>query len=163
LENFLGGRKGCVAAWFGRRWTPDLPSPLRPAVQNYLLGSIHDGARLLGGGVTVASPKEGVEEALVYYVVDLGHRLAVVYPQLLGRLRTYALFRERSSSLLGALRTRAQTWAREVGLPSHIMDLAVAGSVAITMTPSVQETHASSLVQEAMCTATSLARPFLST
>jgi hypothetical protein len=121
----------------------------RPDIQNYVLGSIEDGARLLGGGVT--APKgtgKDQEPGQVYFIVDVGLGGQLVFPRLLGSLRTYALFRERNSDLLGALRTRAQGWCKGVGLEPHIMDMAVAGAVSLAMNPSTHERLAIAHVEE---------------
>lgn len=163
LEACLGGRKGCVAAFVGRRWRPDLPDNGRPCIQNYLLGSIEGGARLLGGGVAAAKGEEDENPAdRIYFIVDSGSGGELVFPALLGNLRTYALFRKRDRELCGALRTRAQGWCKGVGLRPHIMDMAVAGAVPMAMMPSTHEILASSRAHEAVQKANHLAPPLLS-
>lgn len=152
LETCLGGRKGVVASFLGRRWTPDLADRDRADVQNYLLGTIEGGARLLGGGVVEVGDVERGERSKrkqdhVYFIVDTGaEEASLVFPELLGRLRTYALYRKRDGLLLGALRTRAQGWCKAMGLRAHIMDLAVAAATSMAMMPSTHERVATSYV-----------------
>jgi len=138
----LGGRNGIVGQMMRGRWTPDLPTPSNPDVQNYLLASIENGARLLGGGVEEVdverNPKDGV-----YFVIETLTGVDLVFPALLAKLRQYALYRERDDAVLGSLRTRAIDWCRTVKLEPHVSDLAVASAVSLAMVPSTheRETH----------------------
>jgi len=162
LEAVLGGRKGIVARFCGRRWTPDLPETDRAGIQNYLLGSVEGGVRFLGGGTVIADSEEGAKPDLVYFIVDTGDSEgSVIFPYLLGSLRTYALYRKRDSLLLGALRTRAQGWCKGMGLAPHIMDLAVAGATSMAMMPSRHEQLACARAREAVQKAAHLAPPLL--
>lgn len=172
LEGFLGGRKGVVATLVKGRWVPDLPGRERGDVQNYILGSIHGGAKFLGGG-TVAVRKDEEDgdtrkvsevplQDRVYFIVDTGdEEPALVFPELLGKLRTYALFRERDSTLLGALRTRAQQWCRARRFDAYIMDLAVASASSMAMMPSTHEQVASVRAWRAVRKAGKLSPPLL--
>ncbi|AJA41111.1 hypothetical protein [Magnaporthe oryzae RNA virus] len=139
LQDMLGGPDGCVGRLFRGRWTPDLPSSKRTDVQNYLLASIENGVKILGGGSEKVAPDRPSLDGL-YFVVETSERsVELVFPALLGRLRQYALWRERDDTLLGALRTRAVDWCRAVALRPHVADLAVASCVSIAFEPSLHE------------------------
>jgi len=147
LEGVLGGRRGVVATYLRGRWTPDLPSEARSDVSNYCLATIPDGARCLGGGIIYG---EGANpEPNVYLVLDIGGDAEVIFPDLLGKLRQYALFRKRDELLLGTLRTRALEWCKAQRFRSWVSDLAVAAAVGLAMTPSAHEQLASARVARA--------------
>jgi len=139
LQDMLGGPDGCVGAMFRGRWAPDLPSVHRSDVQNYLLASVQNGVKILGGGSErVAEGRSDLDG--LYFVVETSERSTeLVFPALLGRLRQYALWRERDDTLLSALRTRAVDWCRAVALRPHVADLAVASCVSIAFEPSLHE------------------------
>lgn len=140
LEAALGGRRGVVATLLRGRWTPDLPAPEKPDVFNYLLGSVENGVKILGGGATeVEGDGGGYTLDGVYLVVDTGEGVEVVFPQLLGRLRQYSLGRKRDGLLFSALRSRAVEWCRTKRLRSHVADIAVASAVSYAMEVSTHE------------------------
>jgi hypothetical protein len=147
LEKVLGGRTGVVASFVRGRWLPDLPSSDRCLDANYLLGTIPTGARCLGGGVTQGKRPE-LDDVHIYLVLDLEGECVLVYPELLGKLRMYSLFRKRDDALLGALRSRAVEWARD-RLYNPVADMAVASAVACAMLPSSHEISSQVLVQRA--------------
>jgi hypothetical protein len=138
LEAALGGRSGTVAEFVRGRWTPDLPSPLSSSVLAYARGSIPNGVRVLGGGLQELSGEQK-RDPEVYLILDDGFSVEVVFPQLLAKLRQYALYRERDEQLLGSLRSRAGEWCRAVGLPNHVADLAIASATSYAMIPSTHE------------------------
>lgn len=148
LESALGGRNGVVGQMIRGRWTPDLPSPHHPDVQNYLLASIEDGAKLLGGGVEEVGVERHESDG-VYFVIETLAGVEIVFPNLLAKLRQYALYRERDDAVLGSLRTRAVDWCRGVKLMPHVADLAVASAVSLAMVPSTHERSTLSRVQSA--------------
>jgi hypothetical protein len=164
VEYALGGRHGVVANVLRGRWQPDLPSPARSDVQNYLLGTLGTGVRILGGGyVRGGSLQQAETSDRVYFIVDDGEKAELVFPALLGKLRIYALGRERNGQLFGALRTRAQSWCKGVmGDAHHISDLAVASAVALAMNPSEHEVDCCNRAHRAIQEAPSLYRPLLS-
>lgn len=170
LQAVLGGEDGVVARVLKGRWVPDQPGQARPDVQNYLLSSFETGARILGGGfiseapVTQAAAEGGwvhrvpaVEPDRLYFVVEVGGSIELVFPALLGKLRMYALGRERDAALFGALRTRAMGWCKGVlGVAHHISDMAVASAVSLAMEPSTHERLSVARAQRAIQDATSL-------
>lgn len=148
LEQLLGGRAGVVATFVRGRWTPDLPSDARSDVLNYALGGIENGARCLGGGITTIW--DGNTPARhIYLVLDVGGSVQLVYPELLGLLRQYSLFRERDGALLSALRSRAIQWCKGRSFRAWVADMAVAGAVCLAMVPSTHERSAIAHVHRA--------------
>lgn len=148
LEGILGGRDSVVGSFVRGRWVPDLPASGLDPQLNYVLGSIENGARCLGGGIELgqgASPDPNV-----YLVLDVGGQAELVFPELLGKLRQYALFRQRDEQLCGALRTRAIEWCKGRLLKAWVSDLAVAGAVSLAMLPSTHERLASVRVAKAI-------------
>lgn len=138
LETYLGGRRGVVGTFLRGRWTPDLPAGDGHSARNYLVGSVENGARVLGGGLEQVG--EGRNPAHgVYFHLDTGDEVQVIFPYLLGKLRQYALFRERDELLLGALRSRAIEWCKGEGLRTFVSDMAVAAAVSLAMEPSTHE------------------------
>lgn len=149
VERVLGGRRGIVASFLRGWWRPDLPSRERSDVLNYLLGSISNGVRVLGGGFENVAEGEDPSYG-VYFVVDDGESQHVLFPQLLARLRSYAVYRNRDLTLLATLRARGGEWCRKVGLRPHVVDLAITDAVAFAMLPSTHEEANLSRVQEAL-------------
>lgn len=147
LESVLGGRHGVVGRFVRGRWTPDLPTKEPSTAYAYLAGTIRNGVRCLGGG-TFKGKEE--TEPVVYLVLDDGEDVQLCVPELLGRLRLYALFRKRDDVLLGALRTRAVEWCRNRGLSSWASDLMVGPTIGFAMTPSTHEELSTLRVQRAM-------------
>lgn len=148
LEATLGGRRGLVAEFVRGRWTPDLPSPLSASILAYARGSIPNGVKVLGGGLQELSGEQK-RDPEVYLVIDDGYSVEVVFPELLAKLRQYALYRQRDEQLLGSLRSRAGEWCRAVGLPNHVADLAIASATSYAMIPSTHEELAISRVVRA--------------
>lgn len=138
LETLLGGRKGAVGTFVRGRWTPDLPAPGNDGRWNYLVASVGNGARVLGGGLEQVDHERNPAHG-VYFHLDTGEEIQVVFPYLLGKLRQYALFRERDELLLSALRSRAIEWCKGEGLRAYVSDMAVAGAVSLAMEPSTHE------------------------
>jgi hypothetical protein len=122
LEVVLGVRRGTLGAIVRGRWTPDLPSAANPACLNLVLSQFEDGAILLGGGEVQC--KDG--ERATYYVVELsdGSR-NVLFPELLSRLGSYALLRQRDAVLVSALRLRALEWCKSKGISDTLRLLIV--------------------------------------
>jgi len=139
LEGVLGGRCGVVASVIRGRWVPDLPSTRRSPVASALLGNLKNGAKLLGGGV-VANTGGETPRNEVYYVLELPEGDSVlVFPDLLSRLQSYSVFRQRDAALLAALRARAREWCK-LSLPAWVWPLAIPGAVALaTMTTEAEE------------------------
>jgi len=139
-EAVLGTRYGTVGTFCRGRWTPDLPSQTCPREVAYLLGTIPDGARCLGGGTIDGRPDQtGQRSCNLYVVLDVRGTTSVVFPELLAKLRLYALCRARDVTLLGALRTRAVEWCKAESLDSVSSDLAVTGALGLAMIPSTLE------------------------
>nr|AYP71799.1 hypothetical protein [Penicillium brevicompactum ssRNA virus 1] len=120
--------KDRVGALIRGRWTPDLPSSQQSDVENYLLATISGGAKVIGGGLRTLPPSERAEDG-VYLVVETQHGRSLCFPSLLGRLRSYSLFRDRDRLLLGSLRARAEEWCRSRGFESWLTDLAVSSAL----------------------------------
>lgn len=155
LEATLGGRRGAVASFLRGRWVPDLPTKKDTALLQYSLGSLENGARFLGGGTIngeASLDSEGNEvcNSVVYLILDHGDTVSLFVPALVAKLRMYALFRERDSALLGALRTRAVEWCKAKGLSTVLGDLAVSGSVPCAFEPSTHERSANAHVQSVL-------------
>lgn len=141
LESFLGGRRGVVGSFLHGRWFPDLPVPARGSSADYCLASFENGARCLGGGIIPgrARPGKGRFDDVTYLCMDFGDEACLVVPDLLAKLRQYAVFRRRDELLLGSLRTRAVEWCKSAGLTPCVADLAVTGAVALAMEISTHE------------------------
>jgi hypothetical protein len=149
LQEELGGKFGVVGMMRRGRWAPDLPSSELSPAANYLVASMENGVRLLGGGVEEVS--EGDERDGVYFVLeDSSGRRDVVFPHLLGSLRQYSLFRQRDLSLALGLRSRASEWCRARGFLPWVADLAVCSAVSLALHPSVHERLSSSRVKSAI-------------
>lgn len=165
LEAVLGGKEGVVGTILRGRWCPDQPALSNPDVQNYLLASFESGARILGGGFIGKDNTPGEEAPVadadsIYFLVDVGGQVELVFPALLGKLRQYALGRERTGELFGALKTRAMGWCKGVmGSAHHISDMAVASAVSLAMEPSTHERRAVARVHQAIQNASSLSPP----
>jgi hypothetical protein len=150
LETALGGRRGIVAAYVRGRWTPDLPSSSASDLRNYTICGMPGGVRCLGGGVIKSC--DSVPKEFVYLIIDDSSSVEVVFPDLLGILRQYAVFRHRDEQLLGSLRSRAIKWCKESNLANWHADLAVTGTVSMAMHPSTHEGPASRRVARAIRT-----------
>lgn len=137
---------GRVGTWIRGRWTPDLPTDANPDVCRWLMASLPTGAKVLGGGleqVTTTDWRDGF-----YLVVAFPDGRRLVFPELLGRLRQYSLFRDRDVLLLGGLRARAVEWCRARGLRSWVAEVAVSSAVALAFEPSTHEEVDHLLVKE---------------
>lgn len=163
LETILGRRDGVVGNFVRGRWTPDLPSPQLEQRLNYVLAGDQNGVRCLGGGTYKVGKRlsdgSTLFERHVYLVMDKAGDASVVFPELVGKLRQYALYRERDVALLGSLRTRAVDWCKAACLPAWVSDLAVSGAVPVAFEPSTHESLSHSHVRRA--TGSSLSIPFL--
>jgi hypothetical protein len=137
LQEELGGRFGVVGEVMRGRWVPDLPSYERSDVANYLLSSVEDGARILGGGFEEVADDFGADG--VYFIVETSGSRELVFPALLGAIRQYALFRKRDSSLLLGLRSRASEWCKARGFRPWVADMAVCSAAVLAMSPSAHE------------------------
>jgi len=154
LQEEFGGRVGVVSAVLGRRWVPDLPTRRLSDVANYVLASVQNGASVLGGGHEKIS--DGDERDGVYFIVETAESQELVFPALLGSLRQYALFRERNSSLVFGLRSRASEWCRARGLRPWVADLAACSAVSLACMPSTHEVSSRPLVESAIRASTPL-------
>lgn len=115
-----------VGALVSGRWTPDLPTSKQSDVANYLLSTVSGGAKIIGGGLKNV-PSSYSREDGVYIVLETQNGRSLCFPNLLGRLRSYSLFRDRDRLLLGSLRARADEWCRSRDFDPWLTDLAVAG------------------------------------
>lgn len=136
LECFLGGAPGGVGLFVRGRWTPDLPSPDLSAESNLALMHFRDGAKILGGG-SVRSHEGRPVSYLVVLLADGSQELFV--PELVGKLSTYALLRERDETLVSALRLRALEWCKGAGLSGPVTYWAVLCALRCSWEPSPQE------------------------
>lgn len=157
LEVVLGGRNGLVGKFVRGRWIPDLPTSCRPTSYAYLTGSLKNGVRCLGGGTVRGEVRSSDGEtkeprSVVYLVLDDGDNVQLCAPELLARLRLYALFRERDEQLVGALRTRANRWCKDLNLDPRWSDLLVGPTIGFAMSPSTHEELATRNVVQAMGT-----------
>lgn len=151
VEEMLGGRHGCVGLLLRGRWTPDLPAGGTPAKLSYLLASIRNGVKVLGGGLYQTTSE--VSEAVVarpagakvylrtpYFILERHDgSVLTIMPDLLARLRQYVLFRERTDDLIGALRTRAVEWCRARELEDVVADVVVCDAVVLALECSTHE------------------------
>jgi hypothetical protein len=113
------------------RWTPDLPSREQSDVANYLLATVSGGAKVIGGGLRTV-PDSGSKEDGVYLVLETQSGRSLCFPNLLGRLRSYSLFRDRDRLLLGSLRARAEEWCRARAFEPWLTDLAVSSALELS-------------------------------
>jgi hypothetical protein len=120
--------KGRIGALIRGRWTPDLPSSKQSDVANYLLATVSGGAKVIGGGLKSVPSSFSKEDGL-YIVLETQEGRSLCFPNLLGRLRSYSLFRDRDRLLLGSLRARAEEWCRSRGFDSWVTDLAVSSAL----------------------------------
>lgn len=176
VEAVLGTRYGTLGQLVKGKWVPDHIPPGAPQEVAWLLGTVENGVRLLGGGVIAGRPsqadglkhcgrclgkaerdcscpapspvKAGDEQ--LYLVVEIKGEISVVFPFLLAKLRLYALCRQRNEQLLGALRTRAVEWCKAASLDEVTADLAVSGSLGLAMLPSTSERVTRAQVARAM-------------
>lgn len=130
LQSLLGGARGCVGAFVGRRWTPDLPSRDRSPVLNSLLATMGTEAKLLGIGVA-SSHSEGDGFYVLMERPDLSREL--VFPALDAVLSRYAGLRLRDAPTLIGLRSRAADWFKTRGLSPWVVPLALPSAVARAM------------------------------
>jgi len=159
LQEELGGRFGVVREVLRGRWEPDLPEEHGSDVLRYVAASVENGVKILGGGFVRVGPgdeDETVEhrrlreEKGFYLLVSTEGADDVVFPHLLGFLRQHSLFRQRDTSLLLGLRSRAIDWCRARGFDSWVSDVAVASAVPLALEPSTHEVLASPRVVAAM-------------
>lgn len=123
--------KNRVGALIRGRWTPDLPSSKQSDVANYLLSTVSGGAKVIGGGLRNV-PTTFAREDGVYIVLETQDGRSLCFPNLLGRLRSYCLFRDRDRLLLGSLRARAEEWCRSRSFDPWLTDLAVSGALELS-------------------------------
>jgi len=121
---------GVVGRFVRGRWTPDLPSAEFSLGTNLILSHLEGGARILGGGSVQAKDRGSGELCSeAYLVVELadGSR-DVIFPALVSSLAAYAFLRERSATLVGALRSRAVEWYKGKSLSSDLCWAGLSGS-----------------------------------
>lgn len=131
LECVLGGPRGCVGDFVRGRWTPDLTSPGVSVGANVVLSHMRDGVKIQGGGsVRTSAGADGVVTREAYIIVELrdGSR-EVVFPELLSKLASYCILRERSAVLVSALRLRALEWCKARGLTASDSWCALPGAL----------------------------------
>lgn len=149
-EELLGGKRGVVGRMFKGRWLPDLPSDRNVGAHNYLLATIQGGAKVLGGGLV---KNEGTSDpgCGLYFVVELEDgSTETLFPSLLGHLRQYALFRERTLDLALGLRSRGTEWCKSSGFLPWVSDVAVASAVSQTFLHSTHEKLSASRVNSCL-------------
>lgn len=148
LECVLGGAPGGVGLFVRGRWLPDLPSPDLSAESNLALMHFRDGAKILGGGSVLprVDPRDAAKPGfvpsapVVYLVVLLADGSQELFvPELVGKLSTYALLRERDETLVSALRLRALEWCKGAGLSGPVTYWAVLCALKCSWEPSPQE------------------------
>lgn len=155
LTTLLGLPPGALGAFLRGRWTPDLPSSALPGTRE--LGElVQGGAKFLGGGTSASQPggEDDRDYTVPWAAFWLGGDVLRVYPELVGRLSSYACFRERDPSLLASLRLRAIEWCKERRLPDLEVALMVPGSVAVAAARSRPEAAAERLMggeDDGMC------------
>lgn len=139
VEALLGEAPVTVGQLWRGRWTPDLPSSSLSHGANLILGLRAEGVRILGGGsVHTDNPKDGV-----YIVCELADgSVEVLFPELVGRLAAYAIFRDRNATLLSALRLRALELAKKAGLDGPETYSMVLSSLRFVWRPGPQELRA---------------------
>jgi len=145
FECVLGVAPGRIGELIRGRWTPDLPSGDKPLPLNLVLAHLDAGTRLLGGGV--AHAERPVDS--LYYVVELvdGSR-ETVFPELVAKLSSYALLRQRDAVLVSSLRLRALEWCKGVGLSSSTTFVAVPTALKWAWTVSRGESAFADLLEE---------------
>nr|QDH90435.1 MAG: hypothetical protein H4Bulk47719_000002 [Riboviria sp.] len=129
LLNAAGISSSVLKAMINGRWSPDLLIDDDYSVRA-MMRLVRGGAKFLGGGTARCKPlsaeeaKKGEELEATPFIVLLDKDLGTVcfYPELVARLSTLALFRERDKSLLLTLRLRALEWAKS----RRIVDVDVA-------------------------------------
>jgi len=139
LELVVGEMPVTVGQLLRGRWAPDLPSSSLSHGANFVLSSLNDGVRILGGGfVHTEKSLDGV-----YTVCELRDgTVEVVFPELLGRLSAYAIFRDRDATLLSSLRLRALDWCKKAGLDGPTTHSAVLAALRFVWRPSPHELRA---------------------
>jgi hypothetical protein len=143
----------CPPGFVGRlvagRWTPDLPGPSRSDPLNLLLAHRAHGVKVLGRSTVPGKDREG--EACVYtgYTVESPDgSLDFVLPELVFALSSYSCFRQRESTLVLALRSRALEWCKQRGLSDPFTNLVVPAAVSWSWTVSPREVRLASTIQE---------------
>jgi len=148
LEVVLGVAPGVVGQLVRGRWRPDLPSSELSLGANLILSHFEDGARILGGGSVLAKDRgfDGVSSE-AYLIVELadGSR-EVVFPGLVSSLAAYAFLRERSATLVGALRSRAVEWFKGRSLSSDLTWAGLSGSFRFAWHVSPRELRAQEML-----------------
>nr|QDH90498.1 MAG: hypothetical protein H4RhizoLitter19931_000002 [Riboviria sp.] len=156
LLNSVGIAPSILKAIINGRWSPDLLIDGDHSVKA-MMRLIRGGAKFLGGGTAQHKPlsaeeaKKGEELEATPFIVLLDKDLGTVcfYPELVARLSTLALFRERDKSLLLTLRLRALEWAKS----RKIVDVDVAefvpASIALACSTLAPE-HAASRVLDSL-------------
>lgn len=138
LEMLLGEAPVTVGQLWRGRWTPDLPSSSLSHGANLILSLREEGVRILGGGsVQTDKPKDGV-----YVVCELADgSVEVLFPELVGRLAAYAIFRDRDATLLSALRLRALELCKKADLDGPTTHSAVLSALRFVWRPSPHESR----------------------
>jgi len=132
LEGLLGGAPGSVGRFVRGRWTPDLTSDSVSIGANHVLAHLSDGVKIRGGGsvLTKTMGGDGRLERQAYIVVDLSDGTReVVFPELLSRLASYCVLRDRNAVLVSALRLRALEWCKSRGLTASVTWCALPGAL----------------------------------
>lgn len=146
LQEYLGGRPGVVGELVRGRWIPDLTSTGRPLTVNSVLALLDGEAKLLGGGVL---PTDDLMRHEPFLVVELlGKGRQVIVPNLMGRLCRNTFGRERDSSLLAQLRSRAVEWCADAKVAASVVPLIVPGHVALAMVETAPERLAREQLEE---------------
>jgi len=131
LQSALGATRGGVAAFFRRRWTPDLPSERRSPILNTLLALRDNETKILGLGSF--QTKDAGEGDFVLVENRRGDR-EVIVPTLAGVLSRYVTLRARDSKTFVGVRSRASDWFKRVEAPSWAVQLCLPGAVVAAMT-----------------------------
>lgn len=139
LQDYLGGRDGCVGRLVKGRWLPDLPETGRPASVNAVLATLDGGAKLLGGGAVRTTDPAICEPFLV---VQMEHGREIIVPNLLGSLCRHTFGRERDAALLATLRSRAIEWCKDKKVCSFEQPLLIPGHVALALRSTAPERFA---------------------
>jgi len=133
LQSALGVARGGVAAFFRRRWTPDLPSELRSPTLNALLALRDSETKILGLGSF--RTKDAGEGDFVLVESRSGDR-EIIVPALAGVLSRYVTLRARDSKTFIGFRSRAADWFKRVEAPWWAVQLCLPGAVASAMVAS---------------------------
>jgi len=145
LQEYLGGRDGAVGELIRGRWIPDLPSSDRPLAVNTVLALLDGDTKVLGGGLLRCDDPEA-NEPFIICQRDSGRE--VIVPNLLGRLCRNTFGRERDSSLLAQLRSRAVEWCVSHKVVESVIPLIVPGHVALALRETAPERLARESLEE---------------